>query len=224
MYNLDERLSLCASFVREGARVADIGTDHGYLPVSLVLSGRCPSAVAADIRKGPLENAKAAVLRAGVQDKVKTVLCDGLDGISPDETDDIVIAGMGGELIARLIDRAPWLRDSSKHLILQPMTKSEKLRRYLCDNGFITEAERACSCGGKSYCVMLCRFCGETYNCSEIFAYAGLLENDFSSEAMRYKNTIAEKLRKKLRGLSENDSEKALTEELIASLECQQKH
>ena len=77
MFEPDERLALCASFVREGAAVADIGTDHAYLPVWLVRSGKIPSAVAADLREGPLANAQANIERNGVSDRIKTVLSDG---------------------------------------------------------------------------------------------------------------------------------------------------
>ena len=109
---LDERLSLCAQMVRDGAAVADIGTDHAYLPVYLVECGKIHKAIAADVREGPLENAKGNISKNGFDQQIKTVLSDGLEKISPDEADDIVIAGMGGELIIRIISAAAWLKDS----------------------------------------------------------------------------------------------------------------
>ena len=93
--NLDSRLSLVASFVRKGSRVADIGTDHAYIPVYLVQTGVSPSAVAADLRKMPLENAKKTIEQYDLSSKISTVLSDGLDGIEKNCCDDIVIAGMG---------------------------------------------------------------------------------------------------------------------------------
>ena len=87
---LDNRLSLCAEFVRQGAKTADIGTDHAYLPVYLVQSGRTDFAVAADVRVGPLENARGNIAESGLENKIKTVLSDGLEKISPDEAEDIV--------------------------------------------------------------------------------------------------------------------------------------
>ena len=207
MFEPDERLALCASFVREGAAVADIGTDHAYLPVWLVRSGKIPSAIAADLREGPLANAQANIERNGVSDRIKTVLSDGLDNIDENEADDIVIAGMGGELIAGIIGRALWLRDPCKHLILQPMTKADYLRRYLCENGFAVKEERACISLGKSYCVMLCEYDGKNRECSDETAYIGLLGNDGSYEAKRYIHMIREKLMKKIKGFGSDTPE-----------------
>jgi len=94
-FSIDERLSLCASFVRPGARLADIGTDHGYLPIRLSLDGKIESAVAADVRVKPLKSAESNIQKYGVTN-IKTVLSDGLQNISPEDAYDIVIAGMGG--------------------------------------------------------------------------------------------------------------------------------
>ena len=200
---IDERLSLCASFVRENKKVADIGTDHAYLPVYLVKSGKTDFAIAADIRIGPLENAAGNISENGLDDRIKTVLSDGLENISPDEADDIVIAGMGGELIARIIENAPWLKCSEKHLILQPMTRAEELRAYLCGNGFRIICEKACISCKKCYSVMLCEFDGIIRECSDLYRYIGDVEKDKSFEAGRYMYVVSEKLKKKIRGFSE---------------------
>ena len=98
---LDDRLKSVASLVRNGKRVADIGTDHGYLVAYLVENNICPCGIAADLRKGPLENARQTVIQQGLSDKIELILSDGLENISPDSCDDIVIAGMGGNLIAK---------------------------------------------------------------------------------------------------------------------------
>ena len=119
------RLQMVADFVRDGAAVADIGTDHAYLPVALVLSGKCPRAVVSDLREMPLENARQAIRRYHLEDRIVACLSDGLDEIAPDWAQDIIIAGMGGELIAAILARAPWLRNEGKRLILQPMTHAE---------------------------------------------------------------------------------------------------
>ena len=207
---LDSRLALCASFVRDGARLADIGTDHAYLPVYLAAKGKISSAVASDIRKGPLENAKSNIIRFGVEDKVKTVLCDGPDGISPDEATDIVIAGMGGELIAAMIKRTEWFYDESRRLILQPMTRAHVLRAFLCAEGFEIKEERACITGRKCYSVMLCVYDGRVRKCGSRFEYLGRLADDSSEEAVRYADMIKGKLKKKINGLLQSgDSEAA---------------
>ena len=131
-FSIDERLSLCASFVRPGTRLADIGTDHGYLPIRLSLDGKIESAVAADIRVKPLKSAESNIQKYGVTN-IKTVLSDGLQNISPEDAYDIVIAGMGGELIAAIIENTPWICEGNRRLILQPMTRADSLRSFsLC--------------------------------------------------------------------------------------------
>ena len=116
MITLDSRLSLCASFVRQDSKLADIGTDHAYLPVWLCQNGVCKSAVAADINPEPLSRGQLTIAQAGLEDKVKTRLSDGLKSISADEADDIVIAGMGGELIAKIILDCEYSRDKDTFL------------------------------------------------------------------------------------------------------------
>ena len=116
--NLDARLLSVAKFVREGAYACDIGTDHAYLPVYLVLIGRAVRALASDINKGPVERAKISVSKYGVSDKIDVILSAGLDGAADYPVTDIIIAGMGGELIASIIDAAKWTRDCKYRLIL----------------------------------------------------------------------------------------------------------
>lgn len=146
---LDNRLKLCADFVRSGAKLADIGTDHAYLPVCLCRIGRCPSAIAADINPSPLSRGRMTVENAEMQDKVELRLSNGLQEIKANEVDDIVIAGMGGELIAKILEECSFSKDSSKHFILQPMTKSEVLIKWLCDNGFEIMEQDCCTVSKK---------------------------------------------------------------------------
>lgn len=148
---LNERLLTAVQFVREGSRLADIGTDHGYLPIFLILEGRIPFAIAADINRGPLDKADENIHKYALDGKIKTVLCDGLRSIDKDEVDDVAIFGMGGELIVKILDEAPWLKDAAKRLILQPMTHPEKLRKYLADNGYRIIGEALSFDRGKIY-------------------------------------------------------------------------
>lgn len=148
---LNERLSTAVQFVREGSRLADVGTDHGYLPISLILEGRIAFAIAADINRGPLDKADENIHKYALDGKIKTVLCDGLRRIDKDEVDDVAIFGMGGELIVKILDEAPWLKDAAKRLILQPMTHPEKLRKYLADNGYRIIGEALSFDRGKIY-------------------------------------------------------------------------
>lgn len=161
-HRLNPRLALCASLVRRGRCAADIGTDHGYLPVYLVREGICPRAIAADIRPGPLSRAIETVRQAGLDDRISLRLGDGLAPVRPGEADDIVIAGMGGETIAGILADAPWCRGSRYRLVLQPMTKAEELRAFLFANGYALEAERVAQEGTRLYTVLLAGYSPET--------------------------------------------------------------
>ena len=113
MLKLKSRLNMAAQMVRKGSRLADIGTDHAYLPAALILDGTVPCAIAADLRKGPLENAEATVKNYGIAEKVQLRLSDGLKCVNSSEVDDIVIAGMGGILISEILEAAPWVKNEN---------------------------------------------------------------------------------------------------------------
>lgn len=221
-FSTDERLSLCASFVRVGTRLADIGTDHGYLPIRLALDGKIESAVAADIREKPLKSAENNIQKFGVKN-VKTVLSDGLKEVSPEDAYDIVIAGMGGELIASIIENAPWLREGNRRLILQPMTRADSLRSFLCSNGFNIIAERACVCAKKVYSVIVSEYDGEIRECSAAFKYLGLLIYERGFERDMYISSVVRKLQKKINGLRKSgnlDEADKYEQELKAVNDC----
>lgn len=205
MITLDERLALCASFVREGTALADIGTDHAYLPVFLAQSGRIRSAAAADVRQGPLKNARSNIARCKMEKTVRTVLSDGLDALGAEDADDIVMAGMGGELIVKLIDRTPWLKDSNKRLILQPMTRAYALRLYLAENGFEILEEKACISVGKAYSVMCCAYSGVSRELTMEEMYIGSLGSERSKASRMYISEVRKKLLNRLKGLDESE-------------------
>lgn len=158
--SLSHRLAAVAGFVRPGSRVADIGTDHAYLPAWLTGQGICPEAVAADIRPGPLSRARETVERYGLSDRITLRLSDGLDALRPGEAEDIVIAGMGGELVCEILSRASWVRDEKLRLVLQPMTHAETVRQYLYQNGYSLVGERAVRDGEHLYCVLAAAYAG----------------------------------------------------------------
>ena len=157
---LKGRLALCARLAREGSRLADIGTDHAYLPISLCACGRIKRAIACDINPLPLESARANIAAYGLTDMIETRLCDGLSAVKADEADDIVIAGMGGELIAAILAACDWAKSPDKRFILQPMTRHEALTGWLYSNGFAVERQEAAFDEGKYYTVILARYDG----------------------------------------------------------------
>ena len=160
MQTPDARLLAAAAFVRQGAVLADIGTDHAYLPIYLVASGRISRAVAADIGEGPIALARANVAAAGLSDRIEAVMTDGLFGLADKGITDITICGMGGELISRILQDAPFVKEKGIRLILQPMSRAATLRRYLAENGFAILAERPCRAAGRVYSCLCAEYDG----------------------------------------------------------------
>lgn len=187
LFQLNPRLAVAASMVRPGARVADVGTDHGYLPIWLVKAGVCPRAVAVDLRPGPLARARDNLRRYQVEEAISLRLSDGLSEVSPREADDIVAAGMGGELIASILAAALWLRDPAKRLILQPMSSAEDLRLFLWENGFQILREVAVRDAGRVYTVISAAFSGRAQGEQPLlYPFLGGLECAASPEAREY--------------------------------------
>lgn len=154
---LTPRLRMVAGLVPDGARLADVGTDHAYLPAALVLEGKIPAAIAADLRQGPLSRAKTTVRNCGLTGKIAFRLCDGLSGIGPGEIDAAVIAGMGGGTIADILAAVPWTRERDVPLVLQPMSSMPDLREWLGENGYRIVTERLAREGGILYTAFLVR-------------------------------------------------------------------
>lgn len=182
MKNLKNRLYTVSTLVPRGARVADIGTDHGHLPIYLIQQGISPFCLACDIKEKPLQSAKENIEKVGLQN-IETRLGPGLLPVLPDEVDCITVAGMGGEVIASILEDSPWVRNERYTLILQPMTSADALRRYLCEKGFSIEKEIACEENRKVYTVMLVRFSGECFRPSEVFCRIGRLSPDTPAAA-----------------------------------------
>lgn len=197
---LDNRLKLCAEMVSGEGTVCDVGTDHAMLAAELINSGKCSRVIASDIKEGPLESARRTVEKYGISDKVEIVLSDGLDNVSLEGVTDVVIAGMGGETIADIIDSCKDLMYSDVRLILQPMTKVEELRRRLYYSGYSVEEERAVEDGERLYTVLLARWEEQWTELTEYEAVAGFFDDEdetgkkyLAAEAARY-GRIAEAL------------------------------
>ena len=121
---MSERLEIIASLICDGRGSADVGTDHGYLPVMLCRRGYNGALIASDINSGPLEAARITAREAGFDSRISFVLCDGLSGVDPKAIDTIVIAGMGGDTITGILDRDYWCASPEFGLIMQPMLRT----------------------------------------------------------------------------------------------------
>lgn len=211
---------LCASgFVRQGAYFADIGTDHAYLPLFLLSNGIIERAVCSDVNEGPLASAKINARECGLSERMTFVLTDGAAALSGLGVTDYAVCGMGGELIADIIDRAPMLRDEKINLILQPMTRHGELRRYLAENGFSILAESHSYEAGKFYVCINARYSGERRDITDLEAELGALDTrvDFSPEAKGYVETRLRAIKKardgKIMGGGSASYENALLDE-----------
>ena len=161
---LDARLALASSFVRKGGIVADVGTDHAYLPIFLLLTGVCPRALASDINEGPLASAREHAAKYGVADLMDFVLADGVASIdlAAAGVTDIAVCGMGGEMIAGILDAAPYTKKEGVRCILQPMSSVEDLRAYLVRAGYVIEDERLAKASGRIYTCLAVSYDGQT--------------------------------------------------------------
>ncbi len=210
--NLDTRLKAIADMLLPCNTVADIGCDHGYLCAYLLQKGTCKSAIASDINKAPLESAKNTAIRYGTYDKTQFVLSNGLEKI-PSDTDAVVIAGMGGELICQIIDRCPWIKYKDKQIVLQPMTKLESVRRFCYENGFEISDEICIVDGEHVYCVMKIVYTGNCVKIDEVTAILGTLKDKIDYMSKFYVNHRVDEYEKLLQKLL--NTQKTQTVELV---------
>ena len=186
--------------VRSGNKIADIGTDHAHLPIWLACQGLVEKAIAVDINLGPLQKAAMNVKRYSMQDWVDTRLSDGLDQVFPHEADDVIIAGMGGETIAAILAKAPWLKNKEKNLVLQPMSSAKELREFLAREGYAVREERAVLADGRIYSAMRAEYAPEDVPQSPLYPYIGLLDASVP-EGRQYIQREWERLQTKAQGL-----------------------
>lgn len=194
---LSPRLRLVAELVPHDARFADVGTDHAYLPVWLILHGVIDKAIASDLRPGPLERARETAEKYSVADRIDFRLCDGLTGLRAGEANAIVIAGMGGETIANILAGAPWTKEKEITLILQPMSSQPDLRLWLSENGYAIEKECIAREGKTLYTIMLVK-AGEMKTLTPAELWAGRQSQDpLRGEMLDH---VAGKVRRALEG------------------------
>lgn len=151
---LSKRLSAVASMVTEGNRLVDVGCDHGYLPLYLYLNKKIPSAIAMDVRPGPLSRAREHIVEYGLEKYIETRLSDGLLALSSGEGDTLTIAGMGGPLMERILTAKEEVRESFRELILQPQSDIPHFRRFLREIGWEIIEEEIVLEDGKFYPMM----------------------------------------------------------------------
>lgn len=201
--NLTPRLQKIYDIVPPCGSIADIGTDHAYIPVCLTLSKKCQRAIASDIKEGPVLRAKSTVLAYGAEDLVDVRQGSGLETIKSGEADAIIIAGMGGLLIANILSAAEETAKSAKLLILQPMTAAKELREFLIGGGYEILKEYLVFEEEKLYNIISARpGISRPYTKAEIFMGA-----DFEDEAIYavYRRRRMEKIQKQIDGLSKSD-------------------
>lgn len=179
MTELSQRLKKVAGMIKPGAFPADIGTDHGYLPVFLIQNGIISRAVASDIGEGPLKNAEKHINDAGYRDNIITMTADGLAGMEKLGITDAVIAGMGGYNIIGILENAPFVKEQRIHLVLQPMKNEPEVREYLGKNGFSILKEDIAVEGKFVYTVISAVYTGktETYTQAELLLGRYCIEN-----------------------------------------------
>lgn len=151
---LSKRLEMVVSFVEAGSKVADVGTDHGYVPIALAGRGTVAQGLAMDVRTGPLGKAKEHIRQYGLEDVIQVRLSDGVKELKEGEADTVIMAGMGGELVIHILEDGKRLWGQVKHWILSPQSEIDKVRRFLEENGFLIAREEMVEEDGKYYTVM----------------------------------------------------------------------
>lgn len=148
---LSERLKCICEMVTPGYTVADVGCDHGFVPVYLVQNGICPRVLAMDVRKGPLSMAESHIRESGFENYIETRLSDGLDNYSYGEAQILICAGMGGMLMMRILTKAGEKLGSFREMILQPQSDLYEFRKFLRGKDLIVTEERIVLEDGKYY-------------------------------------------------------------------------
>ena len=215
---ISARLTCAANYARQNKRIADVGTDHAYLPIYLLAKGISLGGVVSDINKGPIERAREHIREWGYSNRLDALLCDGLDGIETYSPDDIFILGMGGELIADIILRAPWTKKQGVRLVLQPMTHPELLRKALCENGY-TIVDEALVKDGKIYQIICAEYTGNVSALDELellFGAINLSRRDaLCAELLEHwENVILQRIRGKREANADTSDEERILKKI----------
>ena len=213
---LSRRLLACCNFIPPGSRVADVGCDHGYLGIHLLLSGTAASVIASDVNEAPLQSAYNNAEKYGVREKMSFYLSNGVQNI-PRDFDCLVCAGMGADTMISILAAADWLKCDSYRLILQCQSKTHTLRAYLSQQGWRITEETVVRDGKFLYTVMEVVWQpGHTLTPGQTYFSPALLENP-APELPEYYQRIVHGLRLAV----ENKSAKAVPEQAAALRELE---
>lgn len=211
MFKLDNRLQMLYDMVRPKSKIVDVGTDHGYLISKLILDNKCTYGKCVDINLKCLKKAQKLAIKYSITDKITFSNSNGLQDVLPYEADDIVIAGMGSELIINIIKNCDWLKQNNgKYLILQPMKKPWLLREYLYNNGFTIIDENLTYSKKFFYVAIVTKYCAANKNVSDIEKIIGLLPkkpNEYTQKYISYISTKIDNIAKKIL-IHEKDEDK----------------
>jgi tRNA (adenine22-N1)-methyltransferase len=210
MPELDNRLAAIAAYIPPGALVADIGTDHALLPISLVKTGRASRAVATELNEKPFQTALKNVLEARVDGRVEVRKGDGLEALRPGEVEVVIIAGMGGNTMAGALSRSPLVLAGVRRLVLQPMADPGDLRRWLAKNGWRLVDEDLVKDDGKFYVILVAQQGEEPCRDDFLMEIGPLLINKCSPLLVEYLEKIKSDYQRVLSGLARSRSDEAM--------------
>lgn len=200
---LSKRLQAVSNLISKGMRVADVGTDHGYVPIYLIESGKCPSVIAMDINEGPLARAREHILLHGLSGQIITRRSDGVKALDVCECDCVIVAGMGGALAVRIMEEGREIFENLREFVLQPQSELEKVRQYLCEHEYDIIQEDMVFEDGKFYPMMkVVKAAAGSYDLKELRYGKRLLEQKhpilkvFLEKEIKTKEKILENLEK----------------------------
>ena len=211
MVKISNRLTTAAALVTQGYTLADVGTDHGYIPIYLLQQEKIPSAIAMDINEGPLERAKEHIALYGLQAYIQTRLSDGVAALKPGEVEAVLIAGMGGGLVMHILK----VCQSAKELILQPQSEIERVREFLREEGYTILAEDMVYEDGKFYPMMKVQYQGENaQKASEVLKLSDLYGGLLLQNRHPVLKTFLEKEKLIYTGIKENLAKQPVSEKI----------
>ena len=174
--------------------IADIGTDHGYIPIYSCLNGKCKTAIAMDVSPGPLNKAIENIKKYKLEDKISARLSNGFEKLNPNESDTIVIAGMGGTLMWELISHGMDKITEDTTLILQPMLAQSELRQNLYENGLSIAKECVCFEDNKFYNIMKVVPKSDNYTLKDVVIGKNVIKDDVFYDYIDYKISVTKKI------------------------------